>query len=203
MVIIDTVGMTTGRNLCRPEDAREYFGPLMDLARETRVPFLLLTHLSQDGQALGRRIVGACRLVWKMTHPDPEGQPDRRRLWVDKTYTVKPPALGMTIADAGCSFDFNPPTAPEPAKPGRPPEKLDKAIAFLTEKLTEGDRKQCELIDEWEATGGAKGTVFNAIQGHANRWPTGDRRQRETQGVPPGQKPAGRSGTRFLTIPDL
>jgi hypothetical protein len=163
MVIIDTVGMTTEKNLCKPEDARAYFGPLMDVARLTGILFLLLTHLSREGQALGRRINGACRLVWKMTHPDPEGQPDRRRVWVDKTYLVKPPPLGMTIADAGCSFDFNPPTAPEPDKGGRPPEKLDKAIAFLTAKLTEGDRKQCELVSEWEATGGAKGTVFNAF----------------------------------------
>lgn len=164
LVIIDTVGMTTARNLCRPEDARAYFGPLMDLARETGVAFLLLTHLSRDAQALGRRIVGACRLVWKMTQPDPEGERDRRRVWVDKTYAQKPPPLGMTISDAGCSFDFNPPTAPEAAKPGRPPEKTDKAIAFLTEKLTERDRKQCDLVNEWEATGGAKGTVFNAFR---------------------------------------
>jgi hypothetical protein len=121
VVIVDTVGMTTGRNLCRPEDARDYFGPLMALAGETGIAFLLLTHLSKDGQALGRRISGACRLVWKMTWPDPEGQPDRRRVAVEKTYTTRPAALGMTIADAGCSFDFNPPTAPEPAPlPARP-----------------------------------------------------------------------------------
>jgi hypothetical protein len=164
LVIIDTVGMTTARNLCRPEDARAYFGPLMDLARDVGVPFLLLTHLSRDAQALGRRIVGACRLVWKLTHPDPDGQPDRRRLWVDKTYSVKPPALGMTIAAAGCGFDSSPPSAPEPSKPGRPPDKLQEAIAFLTDKLTEGDRKQCELVSEWEETGRAKGTVFNAFR---------------------------------------
>ena len=164
LVIIDTVGMTTARNLCRPEDARAYFGPLMDLARDTGIPFLLLTHLSRDAQALGRRIVGACRLVWKMTHPDPEGQRDRRRLWVDKTYIVKPPPLGMTIADAGCSFDSNPPTAPDSDKGGRPPEARDKANAFLIAKLTEGDRKQCELVSEWESTGGAKGTVFDAFR---------------------------------------
>ena len=164
MVIIDTVGMTTEKNLCKPEDARAYFGPLMDMAQLTGILFLLLTHLSREGQALGRRINGACRLVWKMTHPDPEGQPDRRRVWVDKTYLVKPPALGMTIADAGCSFDFNPPTDPEPDKGGRPPGERNKAINFLTDKLTEGDRKQCDLVSEWEATKGAKGTIFDAIR---------------------------------------
>jgi hypothetical protein len=164
IVIVDTVGMTTGKNLCKPEDARAYFGPLMDLAQQTGVPFLLLTHLSKDGNALGRRINGACRLVWKMTHPDPEGKPDRRRVWVDKTYTEKPPALGMTIAAAGCSFDFNPPSAPEPPKAGRPPEERLKAIAFLTERLTAGDRKQMDLIRDWENEKGSKGTIFDAFR---------------------------------------
>ena len=32
LVVIDTVGVTTGRNLCRPEEAREFFAPLMELA---------------------------------------------------------------------------------------------------------------------------------------------------------------------------
>lgn len=164
LIVIDTVGMTTDRNLCKPEDARAYFGPLMDMAQRTAIPFLLLTHLSKDGQALGRRISGACRLVWKMTKPAPDGQPDRRKVWVDKTYTIQPPPLGMTIATAGCSFDFNPPTAPEPDKGGRPPGKVNEAIDFLTKKLTEGIAKQVELIGEWEALGEAKGTLFNAFK---------------------------------------
>jgi hypothetical protein len=163
LVIVDTVGMTTARNLCRPEDARAYFGPLMDLAQQTRVPFLLLTHLSKDAQALGRRIVGACRLVWKMTQPDPEGQPDRRRVWVDKSYTVKPQALGMTISAAGCSFDSNPPTAPQPDKGGRPPEARDKARKFIVDALTrENDRKATAVLSEWVNAGGRESTFWNA-----------------------------------------
>ena len=163
LVIVDTVGMTTARNLCKPEDARAYFSPLMDMAQSTGVPFLLLTHLSKEAQALGRRIVGACRLVWKMTAPDPEGQPDRRRVSVDKSYAEKPRALGMTIAASGCSFDANPPSAPEPPKPGRRPKKTPQAIGFLRRKLAVGERKQCDLIQEWEATGESKSTLFNAI----------------------------------------
>ena len=162
LVFVDTVGMTTAKNLCKPEDARDYFGPLMDMSHGTGVPFLMMTHLSRDGQALGRRISGACRLVWKMTHPDPEGQPDRRRVWVDKTYTEKPPALGMTIADAGCSFDFNPPADAPIPRGGRPPEKIGKAMAFLTEALSGGDRRLIDLINEWEKAGENKGTFFNA-----------------------------------------
>jgi hypothetical protein len=164
LVIIDTVGMTTARNLCRPEDARVYFGPLMDMARATGVAFLLLTHLSRDGQALGRRINGACRLVWKMTDPDPEGQPGRRRVGVDKTYAEKPPALGMTIGPAGCDFDFTPPSAPDSKPGGRPPDARDKAAAFIREALTRQiDRIGNELRAEWEAAGGNRNTFWRAV----------------------------------------
>jgi hypothetical protein len=68
----------------------------------------------------------------------------------------------VTIRDGGCDFDFNPPSEPARNLGGRPPEKCDKASAFLTEKLTQRDCKACDLIDEWFAKGGAKGTVFNA-----------------------------------------
>ena len=99
LVVIDTVGMTTGRNLSRPEEAREFFAPIMELAHKTGTPFLGLTHLSANKEALGRRIVEKARVVIKMTQPDPEGQHDRRRLWVDKTAIQKPPPLGVTMTD--------------------------------------------------------------------------------------------------------
>lgn len=163
LVIVDTVGMTTGRNLCRPEDARAYFGPLMEMAQQSGVPFLLLTHLSKDANALGRRIVGACRSVWKMTQPDPEGQTDRRRVWVDKTYIVKPPPLGMTIAAAGCSFDFSPPTAPEPEarRPGPSPAKLELCKAWLTDRLAMPDRVSI-VRSEAEKAGHSPNTLYRA-----------------------------------------
>ena len=90
LVVIDTVGMTTGRNLCKPEEAR-VFAPLIEFAPSTEVALLCLTHLSKDKEALGRRIVEKARVVIKMTKPDPDGQPNRRRLWVDKTAVVNPP----------------------------------------------------------------------------------------------------------------
>ena len=164
LIVIDTVGMTTDRNLCKPEDARAYFGPLMDMAQRTAAPFLLLTHLSKDGNALGRRISGACRLVWKMTKPDPNGQKDRRKVWVDKSYTIQPPPLGMTITTAGCTFDFNPPSPPDVERRGRPAGKVDKAIEFLSRRLSEDNLTQVELIDEWEALGETKGTIFRGMQ---------------------------------------
>jgi hypothetical protein len=163
-VVVDTVGMTTGKNLCRPEEARAYFGPLMDLAQATETTVWLLTHLSKDAEALGRRIVGACRTVWKITTPDPDGQPNRRRLWVAKSYIEKPLALGMEITDTGLVFDANPPSEPVRARPGPAPEKSLAAQQFLIDKLTQqNDRKGIDLINEWtNALGKPKATIFDA-----------------------------------------
>src|SRR5271157_6098772 len=127
LAIIDTIGMTTSRNLSRPDEAREFFAPLLDLCQKTGVALLALTHLSANKEALGRRIVEKARVVIKMTQPDPEGQPDRRRLWVDKSAVVKPSALGITMGKSGNTYDTDPPkekeTDYEPKKRGPIPVK--------------------------------------------------------------------------------
>ena len=77
--------------LRKPEDARDYFGPLMEIALQTRVPFLLLTHLSKDGNALGRRIWTL--RDWQGTWPASRGRPggaDRRT----PTPAARPPVGG-------------------------------------------------------------------------------------------------------------
>ena len=151
LVIIDTVGMTTARNLCRPEEAREFFAPLLELARETGVALLGLTHLSKGGEALGRRIVEKARVVIKMTQPDPEGQPNRRRMWVDKTAFVKPPPLGITMGDKGNDYDHTPPTEPEASKSGRPPEERAKAEQFIRAALSQDNDQTWNLLrKQWE-----------------------------------------------------
>jgi len=160
VVIIDTVMMTTSKNLCRPEDARAFFAPIMELAASSVVAFLALTHLSKDKEALGRRIVEKARVVIKMTKPDPEGQPHRRRFWVDKTAALNPPPLGVTMSDKGNDYDFTPPTEPDPNKGGRTPDKREKAVEFIRSKLAERDgRIWTELEVEWEA-GGQSGKTF-------------------------------------------
>jgi hypothetical protein len=89
-------------------------------------------------EALGRRIVEKARVVIKMTAPDPDGQSDRRRLWVDKSAAAKPLALGITMTQEGNNYDFNPPTEPESAqhRPGPAPVKLEACKAWLKIRLT-------------------------------------------------------------------
>jgi hypothetical protein len=163
LVIIDTVGMTTARNLGKPEEAREYFGPLMTIATKTTTAFLLLTHLSKEAQALGRRIVGASRVVWKLTHPDPDGQPDRRKLWVDKSYALKPPAMGMTISDDGCTFDFEPPREPAKDQGGRQPVKLEECKKWLTERLTPNPAPVKDIRADAEEAGFTANRLYTAF----------------------------------------
>jgi hypothetical protein len=179
LVVIDTVGMVTDRNLCRPEEARAFFAPIMDLARETGVAFLGLTHLSANKEALGRRIVDKARVVLKMTQPDPAGQPDRRRLWVDKSAVVKPPPLGITMKGDGNEYDFTPPSEPEPItrKRGPSPERLDACKAWLTERLTPNPLRVTDIRDAAEEAGHAVGTLYDAMRAPGVEEETVERRK--------------------------
>lgn len=163
LVVIDTVWRCTRRQLRREEEANALLDPIITIAQDTDTAVLGLMHLSKDGETLGRRLEGLARAVMKLTRPDPAGQPDRRRLGVIGNFKESPP-LGVTLGDAGCDFDFHPPqeAAAGKSKGGRPPEKLDKAIRFLVERLSTGDRKMCELVNEWERSGESSGTLFNA-----------------------------------------
>jgi hypothetical protein len=160
-IAIDSFTYATTRDVCEQRSVAILKAPLVDLVQRHQTNIILSLHVSKDGQALGKRIKGITRTLMHLECPDPE-QSHRLRLWVEKSYGKKPPALGVTMHDAGNDYDFNPPARPNPSKGGRPPEKLDKAIDFLTERLTQGDRKGCELIAEWESLDESKGTIFNA-----------------------------------------
>ena len=164
LAVIDTVGMTTSRNLSRPDEAREFFAPILELCQRTGVALLGQTHLSANKEALGRRIVEKARVVIKMTQPDPEGQPDRRRLWVDKTAVVKPPALGITMGTAGNDYDFDPPKEPDPMpkKRGPSPEKLEECKTWLAAQLTPNPARVSVVRKAAEQAGLVTGTLYAA-----------------------------------------
>lgn len=166
IVFIDTVWRSTRRRLFREDEVNQLMDPLLSIAQDCDVAIVGMMHASKDGETLGRRLEGLARAVIKLTKPDPEGAPDRRKLWVDRANFLEPPPLGATVHDTGCNFDFNPPAEAPQGRPnfGRPAGQRDKAIAFLIERLSEGDAKQCVLINEWEAKGESKGTLFNAMR---------------------------------------
>jgi hypothetical protein len=163
LVIIDTVWRATRRQLRREEELNALLDPIISIAQDTDTAVVGLMHLSKDGETLGRRIEGLARSIMKLTRPDPEGHSDRRRLQVTGNFKELP-VMGLTIKDDGCDWDFNPPSAPAVSRPGRTPVKIDKAVEFLTSKLSQGDAKQCDLINEWLGLGESKDPFFRAVE---------------------------------------
>jgi hypothetical protein len=165
LVFIDSLTNATSFDLCRATENKAMMTPLRDIAQRTQTTIIPLLHLSKEGHALGRRIKGITRTIIQIDCPDPE-QPGRLKLWVPKSFAKKPPALGVTMTDKGNEYDFNPPTAPEPHKGGRPPEERGKAERFIREALTrQNDRIGNDLRAEWEKTGGNSKTFWRAVEG--------------------------------------
>jgi hypothetical protein len=161
LVFVDTLTNATHRDLCRQNEIGPLLAPLQQIAQRHEIAVVLLQHVSREGQALGRRSKGLTRTLIHLACPDTD-QPTRLRLWVEKSFVIRPPALGVTMTESGNTYDTEPPVKAKSASPGRPPEKTKKAISFLEEKLAQGDRKCCELVDEWLAMGESKSPFFSA-----------------------------------------
>ena len=114
--------------------------PLQDIAQRRQVVIALLLHLSRAGQPLGRRTKGLTRTLLHLECPDPD-QPARLRLWVEKSFDARPPALGVTIGEAGNEYDGNPRggrgrrAVTSPASAAKFPIKLDACREWLADQL--------------------------------------------------------------------
>jgi hypothetical protein len=161
-VILDTIGGLTSRKLGRPEEARVLLGGLADLAATTGTLIIMVTHLSKDGDALGRRIEGFARTVIKLVEPDPEGEPGRLRVAVTKSAWARPPALGATHSGGGFAFDASPPEPSPAGRPGRKPQAVQAAAAWLRERLSGGEAKVVEIRKEAEAAGISAKALYGA-----------------------------------------
>src|SRR5262249_43175613 len=113
LVVIDTTLNATDRTSHKPEDAKAFYKPLQEIAQRTRTALLGLTHLNLVGKPLGRRVLGQSRVVLQLEQPDPEGQPNRRKLYVVKSNSLCPQALGVTMGDEGNEYDTSPPERPD------------------------------------------------------------------------------------------
>jgi len=162
IVFIDTLTYATSRDLCEQRSVSHLKGPLIDLVQRHQTIIALLLHVSIQGQALGRRIKAITRTLMHLECPDPD-QPDRLRLWVEKSFAKKPPALGVTIKADGNSYDLTPPAPRDPNRGGRPPAEREKARQFIVDALNQqNDLKARELCDLYVSGGGTKGTFWNA-----------------------------------------
>jgi hypothetical protein len=163
-VFVDSLTYATSRDLCEQRSIAILKTPLVELVQRHQVNIILLLHVSKEGQALGRRIKGITRTLIHLECPDAE-QSDRLRLWVEKSYGKKPPALGVTMRDGGNDYDSNPPTRPDPNRGGRPATKREQAARFICEKLAaQNDRIGNDLASEFAATGGTGSTFWRAVR---------------------------------------
>lgn len=154
LVFVDTSLNATDRSSHKPEDAKAFFVPLQQIAARQGVVLICVTHLNAAGNPLGRRVMGQGRVVIKLENPDPEGQPNRRKLWVVKSNSLFPPPLGVTMGDTSNDYDTDPPVAPEegPRPRGRRPH-LDADCAWLSERLATGPKRVSHLRQEAEEAG--------------------------------------------------
>ena len=152
MVFVDTLTYATGRDLCEQRSVSFLKGPLIDLVQRHQTIIALLLHLSKEGQALGRRIKGITRTLMHLECPDTD-HPDRLRLWVEKSFAKKPPAMGVTIKADGNIYDTNPPAPKEASSGGRPSIKRDEVRQFIVDAL-HADNDQ--IGNELCAAGSAK-----------------------------------------------
>ena len=140
LVFVDTLTNSTRRDLCRQNDVKSLLSPLHEIAQRHRVAIALLMHLSREGHALGRRSKGLTRTLIHLACRDPR-QPARLRLWVEKSFDVKPPALGVIIGETGNEYDYDLPSGPKCVSlsrrnMGRTPSRLADCKRWLTELLT-------------------------------------------------------------------
>src|ERR1051326_3006951 len=147
VVFVDTSLNATDKSAHKPEDAKAFFVPLQQIAARQGVVMVCVTHLNASGTPLGRRIMGQARVVMQLERPDPEGQPNRRKLHVVKSNSLYPPPLGVTMGDQGNEYDLQPPEAAAAEEPGRKrqTERFKQACAWLTEKLKAGPVRVFDL----------------------------------------------------------
>ena len=131
------------------------------LAQATDTAIVGLMHFPRGGETLGRRLEGLACSVMRLTRPDPEHQPARRKLTATGSFQ-EPPALGVTFFGDRCEYDTRPPSEPGPARRGPTADRRAEAVRFLDEKLADGPRRAADLIRKWQELGGNKATLLNA-----------------------------------------
>jgi hypothetical protein len=106
LVFVDSAMNATSHGTMRPEDAIKFFVPLMRIASERNCAIILITHLSKEGVALGRRIIGQVRQLIRIIGPssNPDLQANERMIFVEKSNSKLPLSLIATMNDSGANY---------------------------------------------------------------------------------------------------
>lgn len=167
IVFIDTITNTADFKAQDASDAKKQYKPLQEIASRCQTAIVCVTHLNASGKVLGRRAAEKVRVVVQIECPDPEGQPNRRKLWVSKSKAVRPPALGVTMTDEGNEYDAEPPEPPRDgrfggAKTGPVPAAITACMAWLAARLASGPARVKDLRDQAEAAGYSVTTLYKS-----------------------------------------
>jgi hypothetical protein len=166
LVIVDTVGNATEKNLSKQEEAKAFYWPLQVLARKYRCSVLCLTHLNMAGQFLGRRVMEKVRVAVRMEQPE-EGN-DKRRLEVVKSNSKRPQPLGVTMGDNGNEYDHDPPAAASAAAGPQPGQaltgRLKECSEWLCRRLAACAQRVSFIRTQAEVDGYSSKTLYAAKQ---------------------------------------
>jgi len=169
LVVVDTVGNATDRNMSRQEDAKAFYQPLQLIARRQNVAVLPLTHLNAGGKVLGRRALEKVRTCVRISAADPKDYTCPRRVEVIKSNSKTPPALGLVMGDAGGDF-----TGPAPAGPGdegggtpaaaKPSTKVRGCGEWLEPLVRATARRVSDLRKQAEQAGFSTDALYGAFR---------------------------------------
>ena len=171
LVFIDTITNSGDFKVESANEAKRQYKPLQEIAQRTGIPIVCVTHLNTAGKVLGRRAIEKARVVIQMSCPDPEGQPTRRKLWVEKSKALKPPPLGVTMGDEGNEYDTHPPEAPAPAERregarGPAPVKANECARWLRDYLAANGRSRVATTRRAAEEAGfpSASTIYKAVE---------------------------------------
>ena len=177
LVFIDTITNTSDYKSHDTSDAKKQYKPLQEIAKRTGVPIICITHLNQAGKTVGRRADEKVRIAIRLEKPDPEGQPNRRKLWVTKSNSVMPKPLGITMGGEGNDYDFEPPVAPDDEQPrafvggqgggranqhGGANDRLNECMAWLYESVDGDPQRVSDLRTLATGRGFSTKTLYKA-----------------------------------------
>jgi hypothetical protein len=162
LVFVDTTLKATDRTAHKPEDAKAFFTPLQHIAQRQQTLLMCVTHTNVNGKPLGRRIEGAGRVVMMLECPDPEGQPDRRKLYVKKSHSLYPPALGVTMGNHGNEYDTTPPAAGTDEAAQGKSSRLEEVVEWLHDYLAAAPARVHQVRTDAEGKGFSTRTLYKA-----------------------------------------
>lgn len=166
LIVVDALRGAMGGD---ENSSRDVLGikALAKIARDTGTAVLLLHHRGKQKPDSTKGVIEVddirgstairqfCRAIMALDEPDPDDERKRLR-WLKLTVGDKPPEIGV-IHD-GDSIRFYP-SAPAVQ---RKETTVDRAVDWLRTALAHGARPASELIEEAEAVGISKASLFRA-----------------------------------------